>query len=1397
MMKGIRWSFVGIVLWAFHCTAQSVAPIERLLVEISILEAKGDYSAAYFYSKKAIDDPSCSPANTISLAYHLAYNADATDRFSEADAAVRTAEQMLLSAPIPVAQQAPVFTAGTQWYLYRGEAKKALQFIQRWSTDSDKRTPYDQMQWDWCTAKIQFQLGYAASLLPKVEQNTLRLSQLFLQDGVYAPDGTVSTASLSGFQQTSRQLLWARYIILQAAILNSQGEYEKNRVFINQQLKGLTQQIQNKEGLKAALLYYKALSEQALHDYRSAEQHCKQAAALGLQFFKPHAPIQQNIERLLVQALRMQGKMEEAAYYHNDANVKVYSKYSKKDIGYFTIYEEEIKAALAGGQVETARQIYSDIRWSDDLPAHHPVRIRRKQLSIQIALRQYQWSAVENEWKELEILYDSLVGQQHPAYAMIWKQQADFYQTYRNNWSKGQQLYATILQSQAYTEWGPASPLIQNTIYGLVQNYYIHNTSTPAFEILNKELQRTAAYPQLQAYYTALAMGVHTQVGEFIDAEKEVTEIQQWSNQWDYTQYPHLYEEVLQAQVNLYTQKGEYIRANAYVDQWNTFKKSYTEKRMDTLEADARIAYLYLKEGKFVLSDRILEKQLKEVTVLYGPDNYYRIPILHQLAEQAIYLGNFTNTDVYLSEAFSILKVTDGLETQEYAMNALLYAKLYHEIGDYEKAEQSIAKAYEYYKSKFQGSKSGELLNQYALLAYEADYFARKKDLHSVGKLDKWFVQSFDIIQQKATSESGLYAEGLENQIVYLILSKRYKEALEQINKARQIWNSVSGPSTLHHAQLDYLQGKVLEQTHKYKEALESYVSCKNLYKTIFDDKHPGYTQALSSVAQMHYTLGDVSKAVDEITECSNKSLFYIQKVFPYLSEREKNSYWNKTKTSIEFLNTVAFENADKYPQLVEQAVNLQLQTKAILLNSLVKIKNKILSTGDTAAAALYHRWQETRENLTLAYALPVAERKANNLDIAQLEESLEKIEKGLSVYTDEFTKHKNRHAVYNYQWKEIRKRLNETEIALEVIPFRYYHKGFTDTIWYVVVAIDAVQDAPRFIILKNGQQLESKYLKYYRNVIKFDLPDTHVHTYFWKDIETLIQPKQSTIYFAADGVYTQINIETIRTNSGQLLLQEKRIITIGSCRDIITTPPSKGGSFGTKNIVLVGNPTYYTSTPENQQSVAALEGTANEVLSIQRLMEQQKWKSKVWLNTAATEDTVKQVLAPTVLHISTHGFFWNQNTANASEWVQEESMNPLQLSGLLLANGGDLLQLKNIYSINSGNGILTAYEAMNLNLDRTEIVILSACETGLGEVHIGEGVFGLQRAFTVAGSKCIVMSLFKVSDEVTTMLMQYFYTYWLQTGNKHEAFVQAKVELMKTYPNPRYWGAFVMTGME
>ncbi|MFM7488349.1 MAG: CHAT domain-containing protein, partial [Cytophagales bacterium] len=231
----------------------------------------------------------------------------------------------------------------------------------------------------------------------------------------------------------------------------------------------------------------------------------------------------------------------------------------------------------------------------------------------------------------------------------------------------------------------------------------------------------------------------------------------------------------------------------------------------------------------------------------------------------------------------------------------------------------------------------------------------------------------------------------------------------------------------------------------------------------------------------------------------------------------------------------------------------------------------------------------------------------------------------------------------------------------------------------------------------------------------------------------------------------------------------------------------------------LFGNPTFYV-TASNSNAIPSLPGTEKEVNELQDILEQKGWKTFEYLNKSATEERVKEQESPKVFHIATHGFYLsNSEGDDAKQMISGEAQlaqNPLLKCGLLLRGAGDVMD-KSSYNYNIESGILTAYEAMSLNLDKTDLVVLSACETGLGDVSNGEGVYGLQRAFLVAGAKVLIMSMFKVDDEATQKLILNFYKKWLTTGNMRQSFVDAKKELRVEYPEPIYWGAFMMIGLE
>jgi CHAT domain-containing protein len=215
-----------------------------------------------------------------------------------------------------------------------------------------------------------------------------------------------------------------------------------------------------------------------------------------------------------------------------------------------------------------------------------------------------------------------------------------------------------------------------------------------------------------------------------------------------------------------------------------------------------------------------------------------------------------------------------------------------------------------------------------------------------------------------------------------------------------------------------------------------------------------------------------------------------------------------------------------------------------------------------------------------------------------------------------------------------------------------------------------------------------------------------------------------------------------------------------------------------------------------------ALPGTQAEVKDIYSMLQGNGWSAAPpYTDGRALEEVVKRVHHPRVLHIATHGFFLSdQATQTGPKDVTATAMeDPMLSSGLFFAGAArSVCGLPT--AANADDGILTAYEASMLDLEGTELVVLSACNTGLGTNRSGEGVFGLRRAFQEAGAGSVLISMWQVPDEETTRLMTLFYENWLAGKNKHEALRIAQRKLrdeLKTEgrDSPFYWGAFVLVG--
>ncbi|HAS44250.1 MAG TPA: hypothetical protein DCS93_27475, partial [Microscillaceae bacterium] len=298
--------------------------------------------------------------------------------------------------------------------------------------------------------------------------------------------------------------------------------------------------------------------------------------------------------------------------------------------------------------------------------------------------------------------------------------------------------------------------------------------------------------------------------------------------------------------------------------------------------------------------------------------------------------------------------------------------------------------------------------------------------------------------------------------------------------------------------------------------------------------------------------------------------------------------------------------------------------------------------------------------------------------------------------------------------------------------------------------------------------------------------------------------PAVKKVFVSLDGVYHKINLETLRNpKTGKYVGEELDIRLVANTKDLLKRDQPKPKS-SSKVVSLFGFPDYrmYNAydTLKVEKQLGKLKETIKEINTIQEVLAG-KYQPQPFLGEAASEENVQRLQSPKVLHLATHGFFLENIQPTRTNGLQLMGQatqvfveNPLLRSGVYLA-GADATLNQKTRPDSTANGILTSNEVLNLNLDNTDLVVLSACETGRGKIQNDEGVYGLQRAFLGAGAKNVLMGLWKVDDQATQYFMRCFYESWTQDEDVRKAYRTAQRKLRQEYPSPYYWGAFVLVG--
>ncbi len=750
-----------------------------------------------------------------------------------------------------------------------------------------------------------------------------------------------------------------------------------------------------------------------------------------------------------------------------------------------------------------------------------------------------------------------------------------------------------------------------------------------------------------------------------------------------------------------------------------------------------------------------------------------------QLGRVNSMLGEFALAEEYYLRGIKI--VENSAETNMVAFAGIYnsYAIFQQTIGNYDKAQLYYSKAK--FFAKDNPNLKVDILQNLATLSQSQGEYG-----DAILLLSEASVTYGEIYGKKhsyyATSLQNLANAYSKNGDVTKA-KKLLEEALD-IDTQNGLQNSISYVNKLHN------YGVVLQETKEYVKAKSVFENVLELRKKQLGDNHPDYIYSLYNMAVLLQKMQELELAKTYFKEVIEKYDFQINSFFPYLSEEEKSKYYAKIKEAFTAFQDFAIEYSNTDPSITGDLYNFQINHKAILLSASKSMRKTIALSNDAQLVKTYEEWVVLKKNLAKYYSVPVKELRLAGISIEAIESEANALEKSISLKSETFKSNVSKESI---TWQTVQKSLKENEASVEIIRLKKNAKN--NTVWYAALIIKPQIASPEIIVFKNGVDLEGKYFKFYINSIKFKHEDNTSYTYYWQKMDKALTG-YNKIYLSSDGIYNKLNVSTFfNPVSKSFILDKLSVQHVTNTGEIIevSSPIKFDSNF---NINLFGAPYFTQPSDDDAYKINPLPNTRIEIEVIDSIARLNNIESVQLLGKGANEKNIKNVESPNIIHIATHGFFL-ADKAHSDE-LYSVGDNPLMRSGLLFSGSekyfdGD--QILFIGSLEEEDGVLTALEVLNMNLSNTDLVVLSACETALGEIKNGEGVYGLQRAFVIAGAKSILMSLWKVDDQTTKELMVHYYTNLFNGENKFEALDKAQKKLKEKYNNPYYWGAFIISG--
>lgn len=847
-----------------------------------------------------------------------------------------------------------------------------------------------------------------------------------------------------------------------------------------------------------------------------------------------------------------------------------------------------------------------------------------------------------------------------------------------------------------------------------------------------------------------------------------------------------------------------------FVEKLNIVKDNYSEESEEYNDACNNLAIVLEEIGENKESESLRLESIEREKRIGKTASLSYANLTHNLATYYHKNDKFREAKNLYLEALKVYEINKDTSVN-YLTILTNVATLFKDMGDYDESKKTYLKALKLFQNKAKGNETIEYTN--LLIQIGNLYYYKNK--YQEAELS--FIEALSILSKKYSNSSnypiaiGNYGDLLRNKGDFINAEAYLKSSIDLKTK-------IYGPNNTKICSNLISLSKIYATNNNLTAALSVYNKSLEITKAAYGVMSIQHAKDLSGYSILLAKANENNEAFSSFNLCFEIINKDITLNFEWLNDKEKELYWNKNKFFYNSINQFATNNTIKFPQVNGLNYNSNLFTKGKLLEA------KISKENDLAEIV------ELREKLSfIRKKLAKLDENDDVKHYNKLDEEANLLDSKLTQLWSEYANQKKNLSI---TWNQVQKNLTENEAAIE---FARYKSDKDSQFYYNALIVRKTDVYPILVPLCSENQLKGILNKgfsaYYPLVwAPMDGYLKEIKTIYYSPVGLL-----NTIPFAA--LYPQKNggdevtfdkktkkIVSKTESDANYLMNRYTLHQLSSTRYLAMGLKENSTNKIDKSIALIGGVNYDFIPGESKKTIKKemqlasreaniskpleyLQGTKIEVETIGKSMQKNGWSTSLLENDSATEDNLikfENQAAKGILHIATHGFAFpniKELPPNSDSSISNNNFcyytNPLQRCGLILAGanwtwmGRDDLKNKNP---EAEDGILTAAQVALLNLRKTKLVVLSACETGLGKIEGSEGVIGLTRAFKLAGVEQLIVSLWEVPDKETMELMTIFYEDLSRTQNAIISFEKAQKIMSLKYPTrPDMWAGFVL----